>query len=306
MRTVVGWAISAAGLAVAIAGTAVMVMLGPDSRVVTGPHAVDVDGSVVVTAPRVIRWVDTRVDVLVEVPANKPVFVGLGNTVDVDSLVDGVERLEVTEFETPWDPTTRLVDGQSTVRAAPTALDWWIADAAGLGGASISTRLPDQPVSLAIVSVGASNLSGLQVTLAYGMQGGFGIGVGALLLGLGGVLVGVIVRRSRSADDALDELVEVQEEVVYVVVDDDGSERELTPDEVAAGGFLIEEEVPAPPEEVVRPDEPGPSDAVAPPAVPVTYVFVDEDGVEHEVGEDELDQFEIVEDDTTSDEDGPR
>ena len=45
---------------------------------------------------------------------------------------------------------------------------------------------------------------------------------------------------------------------------------------------------------------------MAPPAAPVTYVFVDEDGVEHEVGEDELDQFEIVDDDTTSDEDGPR
>ena len=31
------------------------------------------------------------------------------------------------------------------------------------------------------------------------------------------------------------------------------------------------------------------------------YVFVDEDGVEHEVSEDELDDFEVVEDDLPGD-----
>ncbi len=292
MKTVTGWAICVVGLVVAVLGVALMVLLGPDNRIVTGPHAVDVDGSVVVTGPRVIRWTDVQVDVLAELPAQKPMFLGIGNSVDVESLVGGTERIEVTDFDTPWDPTTRLVDGRPSVQAAPTSLDWWLADSAGLGGASISLQLPDEPVSLAIVSIGASNLSGLQVTLAYGIQGGFVKGVGLLLLGLGGGLIGVLVLR-RPADGALlDQLVETDEEVVYVVVDDDGVERELTAEEVDAGGFVVSDDEPTAPGQP-DPVEPEP---VEPPA-PVMYVFVDEDGVEHEVSEDELGEFEIVDDD---------
>ncbi|MGJ9420920.1 hypothetical protein [Aeromicrobium sp. CF3.5] len=289
MKTATGWAISAIGVVLALAGVALMVVLGPDNRIVTGPHPVDVEGSVVVTGPRVIRWTDAQVDILAELPAQKPMFLGIGNSVDVESLVDGAERVEVTGFDTPWDPTTRVVDGRPSVQAAPTSLDWWLADSAGLGGASISLRLPEEPVSLAIVSIGASNLSGLQVTLAYGIQGGFTRGIGLLLLGLGGVLVGLVVRRRPADGGVLDELVETDEGIVYVVGDDDGVERELTADEIEAGGFVVtDDEMPPPPELVPEPTEP---------AARVMYVFVDEDGVEHEVSEDELDEFEIVEDD---------
>lgn len=295
MKTVTGWVISALGLVVALVGVALMALLGPDNRIVTGPHLVDVDGSVVVTGPRVIRWTDAQVDVLAELPAQKPLFLGIGNTVDVESLVEGAERVEITKFDTPWNPTMRLVDGRSSVRAAPTALDWWLADSAGLGGASISLRLPEEPVSLAIVSVGASNLSGLQVTLAYGIQGGFTKGIGVLLLGLGAVLVGVVVRRSAEGG-VLEGLVETDEEVVYVIVDDDGLERELTADEVEAGGYVVTDDDPPPPPELVPEPEAAPWPASAAPEAKVAYVFVDEDGVEHEVSEDELDEFEIVED----------
>lgn len=302
MKTVTGWVISALGIIVALAGLALMVLLGPDNRIVTGPHPVDVDGSVVVTGPRVIRWTDAQVDVLAEVPAQKPLFLGIGNTVDVESLVQGAERVEITKFETPWDPTARLVDGRSSVRAAPTALDWWLADSAGLGGASISLRLPQEPVSLAIVSVGASNLSGLQVTLAYGIQGGFSKGLGLLLLGLGGALAGVVVRHRTVEGGLLEGLVETDEEVVYVIVDENGVERELTADEVEAGGYVVTDDDPPPPPELVPETDPVPlpsPEAPSPelPGAKVTYVFVDDDGVEHEVSEDELDRFEIVEDD---------
>ena len=307
MKTVTGWAISALGLVVALTGAALMVVLGPDNRVVTGPHEIDVDGSVVVTAPRVIRWTDARVDILAEVPAQKPMFLGIGNTVDVESFVDGAARLEVTAYDTPWDLATRVVDGRPTVQAAPTSLDWWIADSAGLGGASISLRLPDQPVSLAIVSVGASNLSGLQVTLAYGIQGGFTKGVGLLLLGLGGVLIGLVVRRRTAGGGLLEGLVDTEEDVVYVVVDEDGVERELTAAEIEAGDFVVtDEEVPPAPElvpeqetvaEVVPETVPEPVPEPAVPGPKVMYVFVDDDGVEHEVSEDDLDEFEIVDED---------
>jgi|SRR5664279_89789 len=250
MKRAAGWVGAALGIAVAGLGIALMVMLGPDNRIMTGPHAIETSGSVVVTAPRLITWTRVQVDLLAELPAQKPVFVGMGNTVDVQSLVAETERIEITKFHTPWKPTLELREGQATVRGAPTALDWWYSSSAGLGGASISTSLPDEPVSFAVVAVGASNLSGLQVTLAYGIKGGFVKGAGLLLVGIGGVLGGWILRRSARFDAEFDanrgEAGELDEQVVFVVVDEDGVERELSVAEVEAGGYDVVDEDEAP------------------------------------------------------------
>lgn len=346
MRTRSGWALAVLGGLCALLGVAVMVTLGPDSRFSTGPHKVNTDGIAVVTAPKVITWADVRVDVLAEVPVRKPIFVGLGNSVDVQNLVGKTQRLEVTDYHTPWQIKTRQVKGRRALPGAPTALDWWLADAAGLGGASISTTLPDQTVSLAILSVGSTNLSGLQVTLAYGVEGGFAKGAGLLLLGSGGLLLGSMLRRDaglwmeEDEDVPTDEDVE-SEEVVYIYVDEDGVEHEITPeeaesyevidvseveveqdpaeesattvederidDEVApvtaapsVPGVLTAAEIaagaPVPVSEGVAEVETEPETDVVPEreAERVVYVVVDEDGVEHEVGEDELGDFEIL------------
>lgn len=384
-----GWALMALGAVVAVVGIVGAVVLGPDSRFTTGPHPVDTSGTVVVTTPGVITHRGVQVDVLAEVPVNKPVFVGLGNAVDVQDLVSRTERLEVTSFSTPWEVEMRQVDGQPGLPGAPTALDWWITDSAGLGGASISTTLPDETVSLAVLAVGSTNLSGLQVSLAYGVRGGFASSLALVLLGTGGVLGGNALRRGqRLFVEEVEDLEEIEyvEEVVYVVVGEDGEEHELSAEEVAeleAAGWdpaegWLPDELPGPAEEspleppvtaqvrpvdppVIPPDAPVrrpaianvatagdiardpradhdlPSDAperladateperapepdeaeqvaddqledgdaVEPPATApdaplpvqekVVYVFVDEDGVEHEVPEDELDAFEIVE-----------
>lgn len=286
MRTRLSWVIALLGVLCAIAGLAVMVILGPDSRFSTGPHAVETDGIAVVTAPKVISWADVQVDVLAEVPVKKPVFVGLGNTVDVQNYVAETARLEVTDFHTPWKVKTRQVEGKPNLPGAPTALDWWLADSAGLGGASITTTLPDQTVSLAILSVGASNLTGLEITLAYGVKGGFLKGLGLLLLGGGGVLLSRMMRRGDPLWDEEDEDAE-DEEVVYVYVDEDGVEHEISAEE-AEGYDIVDEQV------VEVEPEPEPEPEPEKPAERVVYVFVDEDGVEHEVSEDELADFEIV------------
>ena len=249
MRTRSGWALSVLGLLIALAGEAVMVVLGPYSRMTTGPHAIETDDIAVVTAPKIIRWADVQVDVLAEVPVRKPVFIGIGNAVDVQDYVSGTQRLEITSFERPWSITSRPVEGRPNLPGAPTAIDWWIDNAAGLGGASISTRLPDETVSIAILSVGSSNLSGLEVTLAYGVKGGFSRGLAAVLIGIALMWIGVLVRRGvwpadLTGDEEYDEYDDeahddgpdgqgVEEVVVYVYVDDDGVEHELTAEEAA-------------------------------------------------------------------------
>ena len=244
MRTWWGWALSVLGVLLVAAGGAVMVVLGPDNRLSTGPHAIETDDIAVVTAPKVVRWADVKVDILAEVPARKPIFIGIGNSVDVQDYVARTRRLEVTSFSRPWTIATRAVDGTPNLPGAPTALDWWIATSEPrLGGATISAQLPDEAVSIAILSVGSSNLSGLQVTLAYGVEGGFLKGASVSLLGLAAVWIGVMVIRSRRRDDDVDEDEdELEEQVVYVYVDDDGVEHEVSEEELAEFEVVDDEE----------------------------------------------------------------
>lgn len=230
----VGWwrvlqALAAAALVTGVVGA---VVLGPDSRFVSGPHAIDTDVSAVVTQPGVLTWKNLQVEVLAEVPANKPVFVGLGNSVDVMSYLDSTRRLEVTGFGTPWSPETELIDGNPAAPAAPTALDWWIDGQGGLGGAAIDTRLPDETVSVAIVSVGEANLRGLEVSIAYGLHGGFARSLG--LIAAGAAIIALVQLLLVRTDE---------EDVVYVVVDEDGTEREISADELdELGEYEVVEE----------------------------------------------------------------
>lgn len=357
MRTRLSWALSVLGVLVALLGLGVMIMLGPDSRFSTGPHSVDTDGIAIVTAPKVISWADVQVDLLAEVPVRKPVFVGIANSVDVEDYVGKTQRLEVTDFQTPWNPRTREIEGKANLPGAPTALDWWIVQSAGLGGASVSTELPDETVSAVILAVGSTNLSGVEVTLAYGIKGGFYKGLALLLLGLAAVWSSWWLRReggmwlavARDEEGSI-----IEEEVVYVWVDEDGVEHELTaeeageydvvdesvevvevveaepdvgepgtgPDAVAEPppftpripGVMTAAEIAAGAEPMPEPErapEPVPVPVPVPEPVPepepkrvdgerVVYVFVDEDGVEHEVGEDELGDFEIVDEEDES------
>jgi hypothetical protein len=351
----IGTAVLALGAVFAVLGLALMVILGPDGRFTSGPHPVGAEGVAVVTAPTVISWKNVEVEILAEVPANKPVFVGLANSVDLQAYVKGVRRLEVTSFETPWKMRTRQAAGRDALPGAPTAVDWWRAHAAGLGGAAIKTRLPDETVSAAILSVGSSNLRGLKVTIAYGVQGAFLKGLGLLLVGGGLGWAGFLARRgerfwetedepdadeswpgdesptvvlprqpkvtrivphprSDQAAPAHADEEDVAEEVheVFVYVDDDGVEHEISAEEAAQYEVvdqvehIVENEVPD--DVVSRPAPPTPQ----PPTdaegddEPVTYFWVDEHGVEHEVTEDELHEFEPYDGDDPSSDSGRR
>lgn len=334
---VIGTAVLALGAVLVVFGVALMAILGPDGRFTSGPHPVDVDGVAVVTAPTVISWKNVEVEILAEVPASKPVFVGVANSVDLQAYLKGVRRLEVTSFETPWKLKTRHTKGRDALPGAPTAVDWWRASAAGLGGAAIKTRLPDETVSAAILSVGSTNLRGLKVTIAYGLQGAFLKGLSLVLAGAGLAWAGVLARRGERLwdtggepevddawieDDAPTVIIPRQGKItrivpartppdspsadtkpdhevheVYVYVDEHGVEHEISAEEAAQYEVVAEVEH-------VMEDEPETSPASAPKSEPepsddepVRYFWVDENGVEHEVTEEELDEFELYDED---------
>lgn len=305
-----GWALTAVGALALTIGVAIVIVFGPDSRLVTGPHAIDTDSVAVVTAPGVIGWKGLEIDVLAEVPVGKPVFVGLGNSVDVDDYVSRAAHVRVDSYSTPWKLKTSELEGQGALPAAPTALDWWIVENAGLGGARISTTLPDQTVSLAVMAVGTSTLSGLKISVAYGIQGIFLKAVGLILIGLALIWIGREFRLGRRLwrrveddsqdppsvwapiDDGAEDLDDPDE--LWVYVDENGVEQEITRAQALA---LAEAE------DVEIVDTPSPRSGEHESSSPVTYVYVDDDGVEHEVSADELDAYEIVEDSDDDDSD---
>lgn len=283
---VIGTAVVALGGVVAALGLGLMAVLGPDGRFTTGPHAIKTDGLAVVTAPTVIHWKNVQIEILAEVPDKKPVFVGLANSVDMQAYLKGVKRLEITSFRTPWTMKTRHAAGRDGLPGAPTAVDWWRASAAGLGGAAIKTPLPDETVSAAVIAVGSTNLSGLKVTLAYGIRGAFLKGLGLLLAGAGLAWAGVLARRGES-------LWEITGDPDVNDFEGDESPTEVIPRvrrTIAAATATPAESVSE------AADDADVEDAeVDDTDVEEVYVYVDEDGVEHEISAEEAAQYEVVE-----------
>jgi len=91
-------------------------------------------------------------------------------------------------------------------------------------------------------------------------------------------------------DDADEEVHEV-----YVYVDDQGVEHELSAEEAAQYEVVHEvEHVVEEPEPDLEPQSAAAADEAG---EPTTYFWVDENGVEHEVTEDELHEFELYDED---------
>lgn len=246
-----GAAVALVGLLLCVPGIALMVVLGPDSQITTGPHSISTRDAVAVTSPKLITWRGIKVTVLAELPAQKPVFIGLGRQRDTHDYVGSLQRVELTSTDEDWTSHTRKGKDEY-LPAAPTAVDWWLDSAAGIGAARIELTLPDEPVQFVVTSMGSSNLSGLQVRVGYGVAGGFAGGAGMTLIGVGLVVWGWLLwtgrrlaRRLRSRDvpgpdDGSDDRTDgaAVSSVVYVYEDDYGVEHEVDEEQARELGLL--------------------------------------------------------------------
>ncbi len=86
--------------------------------------------------------------------------------------------------------------------ADPYDLDWWLASDQTDGEAAMSAELPTAPAQLLVAAADGGSLEGLEVTAAYELDGGFGIGLGLIGLSVGLVLFGwITLRRRPDLDD---------------------------------------------------------------------------------------------------------
>jgi hypothetical protein len=205
MRRVFGWALAVSGVALLLAGIACAVFVGPDDGVSSGPHRLTSRGAAIVTADDALDRAGPTVTISVATPDGRPVFIGLGNAVDVDDYLAGSPVTRVDSFSFPWDVSTTSVTGRSTPAADPRDLDWWLASGSGDGSASIDFPLPDDVVDVVIMDPDRGRGLVADIAVTAEIPGLFAGAIAAAAFGLGLLLASVSTLRRRVDPPGVDE-----------------------------------------------------------------------------------------------------
>ncbi len=199
MRRLVALVVVAVGALAFVLGVAAAIVFGPDDKITSGPHALHSNGVAVVTGPAAIRYYGLTVQV--EVRASRPrdrVFVGIGRSVDVADYLRRSTYTRIDSIGLPWKVATTVVLGSRSPEAPPTDLDVWLDSQSGQRTASITSTLPDAPVTVVVMNADGS--SGVNVTtdLSLEERGMFVGGLAVAVAGAGVAVLGWVLRRPRA------------------------------------------------------------------------------------------------------------
>jgi hypothetical protein len=206
-RRIVGWVLGALGVALLVAGVTCAAIVGTDSSVSSGSHELQSAGAAIVTGDGVVDRVGPTVTISVTTPDGSPVFVGVGNAVDVDDYLAGSPVTRVDSFSLSWDVTTKAVEGRSAPAADPRDLDWWLVSDAGDGSATIDFPMPDDVVDVVVMDPDRGRGFVADITVGVEVPGLFAGAIAVAAFGLGLVLAAVSTLRRRTArptDDGAD------------------------------------------------------------------------------------------------------
>ena len=200
-RITLGLLLALSGLAATAAGAvAAFWLVGPDNTITTPSRQLASTGLAVVSAPSLL---DRHGPTLhVSATGDKPLFIGVGQDLDVRDYLSGVAHSQVVRFEPPATFGTQEVRGRTNKLTPPGELDWWVAQSA-TGAQSLSWPVEDGRYDVVVMNADGSPAVGAQVT--FGVQVHRLFGICLLVLGAGVLLLAVglwLLRRRRPLAEA--------------------------------------------------------------------------------------------------------
>ena len=189
-RIAFGLLLALVGLLVTFAGAvAAFWLVGPDNTVDTGEQHLTSKGLAVMTAPDLLDRHGPTLHVTAS--AQKPVFVGVGQDIDVASYLGASQYTRVVRFDAPAKFDTQEMKGGAAALSQPDALDWWIVKASGAGKQSIAWPIADGRYDVVVLNADGSPAVDAKVVFGVELDGAFvtcllilGAGVVLLVVGL--------------------------------------------------------------------------------------------------------------------------
>ncbi|GAA1566665.1 hypothetical protein GCM10009789_20230 [Kribbella sancticallisti] len=204
-RIAFGLLLALVGLLVTLAGAvAAFWLVGPDNTLATGSKPLASRGLAVMTAPDLL---DRHGPTLhVTAAAAKPVFVGVGQDIDVASYLGTSEYTRVVRLNPPSDLDTQEMKGDVAALTPPGGLDWWIVKAGGSGEQSVAWPIADGRYDVVVMNADGSPGVDARVVLGVELEGAFAtcllvLGIGMVLL-VGGLLLMFLRKRKTPAPPA--------------------------------------------------------------------------------------------------------
>lgn len=181
------------GILVTIVGAiAAFWLVGPDNTVDTGEQPLASKGLAVMTAPDLLDRHGPTLHVTARATdGRRPIFVGVGNDLDVASYLRTSQHTKVVRLAVPVKLETQEFKGGLAPLAAPAGLDWWAAKASGNGSQSIAWPIADGRYDVVVMNADGKPGTNAQVNLGIELDGAFvtsllvlGVGLALLVIGL--------------------------------------------------------------------------------------------------------------------------
>jgi len=203
VKRVLAWFLLLAGLGCAVAGTLLLTVFAPPSRLVVTESSKD-PGTAVVTAPGLLELTGPDAALRAAGGGGREVFLGVARSADVTAWLGDTSRTELTgvrgDLDAPSFAVRRTAGGAA---ADPRAADIWLATATGRGSATLTwPRSASAAAGGGVVALAATDgtaAAPATVTITWPLQGDeaehpaavplVAAGVLALVLGAVGVLL---------------------------------------------------------------------------------------------------------------------
>jgi hypothetical protein len=198
-RITLGLLLTPAGLLATVAGAAsAFWLVGPDNTISTPSRELASHGLAVVTAPTLLDRHGPTLHVTAS--GDKPLFVGVGQDLDVRDYLAGAAHTRLIRFEPPGTFGTQDLRGKTGKVTPPGDLDWWVARSAP-GSQSVSWPMQDGRYDVVVMNADGTPAVGAQVSFGVQVHRLFGIcllvlGAGIALFALG---LALLFRRRRTA-----------------------------------------------------------------------------------------------------------